>query len=64
MSAPLRSSAKKKPVAEKISSQTIAEQTESFLKSGGKIGQIKTGVSGQYNLTGSKQITLGKKPAR
>ena len=63
MTAPLRASAsKKKPAAEKISSETIAEQTAAFLKSGGEIGQIKSGVSGQTNLGGTRHITLGKKP--
>jgi hypothetical protein len=38
---------------------TIAEETAIFLKSGGKIQQIPTGVSGQVNLAGPKHIKLG-----
>jgi hypothetical protein len=44
---------------------TIAEETAIFLKSGGKIQQIPTGISGQVNLAGPKHIKLGNnnKPA-
>jgi hypothetical protein len=38
---------------------TIAEETAIFLKSGGKIQQIPTGISGQVNLAGPKHIKLG-----
>jgi hypothetical protein len=38
---------------------TIAEETAIFLKAGGKIQQIPTGVSGQVNLAGPKHIKLG-----
>ncbi len=40
---------------------TIAEEIAIFLKSGGKIQQIPTGVSGQVNLAGPKHIKLGNK---
>lgn len=40
---------------------TIAEETAIFLKAGGKIQQIPTGVSGQVNLAGPKHIKLGNK---
>jgi len=45
---------KKKAAPAVISSKTIAEQTEAFLKAGGKIDQVKAGVSGYKNLPGSK----------
>jgi len=38
------------------------EKIAAFLKAGGKIQQIPTGVSGQENSRGSKHITLGGKP--
>jgi hypothetical protein len=34
---------------------TIAEQTAIFLKAGGKVEQIPSGVSGQVNMTGAKK---------
>lgn len=37
------------------------DKVAEFLKSGGKIQQIPTGVSGQEKLTGRKHITLGNK---
>ena len=40
---------------------SIAEETAIFLKSGGKIQQIPTGVSGQINQSGPKHIKLGNK---
>lgn len=40
---------------------SIEEQTAVFLKSGGEIQMIPTGVSGQTNLSGPKHITLGNK---
>ncbi|AKH70194.1 hypothetical protein IMCC21906_02543 [Spongiibacter sp. IMCC21906] len=58
------SQSKKKPPAAQVSSEAIADQTAAFLASGGKIDQINSGISGQYSTTGSKQISLGKKPAR
>ena len=54
---------KKKEPAAKISSQTIAEQTEAFLKAGGQIEHIQSGVSGYKNLAGPRHITLGNKPS-
>jgi hypothetical protein len=59
---PTPSAPKKKQPAAMESSLTIAEQTEAFLKAGGSIQHIKTGVTGQQNLIGPKQITLGSKP--
>jgi len=54
---------KKRQPPAAISSKTIAEQTEVFLKAGGKIEHIKSGVSGQQNLQGPRHISLGNKPA-
>jgi hypothetical protein len=52
------SKAKAAPAA--ATRQTIEEQIESFLASGGEIQQIARGVSGQV-WTSSRQITIGKK---
>ena len=56
MSKPAKKSGRTKAVP-----PTIEEQTAAFLKSGGAIQQIPTGVSGQTNLAGPKHITLGNK---
>lgn len=40
------------------------EMIAAFLRAGGKIQQIPTGVSGQQNMAGPKHITLGNKPNR
>ena len=48
---------KKSPVPT-VSSETLAAQTEAFLEAGGKIEQVKPGVSGQQQYTGRKHITL------
>ena len=42
--------------------QSIEEQVQAFLASGGEIQQVPKGVSGQTNTSGPKHITLGKKP--
>ncbi len=48
--------ADKKTSASKQKDQlTIAEQTAIFLKAGGKVEQIPSGVSGQVNTTGAKK---------
>ena len=54
--------AKKKQPASVETSQSIEEQTRAFFKSGGKVEQIDSGVSGQQNLTGPRHISLGSKP--
>ena len=43
-------------------SESIAAQVEAFLKQGGEIQHIDTGVSGQKNVSGPRHITLGNKP--
>jgi hypothetical protein len=58
---PNTTASKKKKVAAKETSDSIAEQTRAFLKDGGKINYIDSGVSGQQNLIGQKHITLGNK---
>lgn len=42
-------------------SDSIAEQTAAFLKSGGKVEEVPRGVSGQVNTTGKKHITISNK---
>ncbi len=51
----------KKSTKAAASEVSIEEQTAAFLKAGGEIQQIPTGVSGQTNLSGPKHITLGNK---
>lgn len=51
----------KKSASKQAIPLTIAEETAIFLKAGGKIQQIPTGVSGQVNLAGPKHIKLGNK---
>jgi len=48
---------KSKASAAKETSQSIAEQTEAFLKAGGTITKIQTGACGQttYNAMGRRQ---------
>lgn len=59
-----KSGKKRHDLGDDVGSDAIAAQTAAFLAGGGKINQIKAGVSGQYSSTGNKQITLGKKPER
>lgn len=54
-----RAAATKKAAAASETSESIAEQTALFLKSGNKIEVIESGVSGQTNLPPRKHITLG-----
>ncbi len=51
----------KRSSAPTISSEALAAQTEAYLKDGGKIDYVKSGVSGQQNLPGRKHITLDSK---
>ena len=51
-------SAKKSASVE--TSESINQQIQQFLKSGGEIQQINSGVSGQTDGKGPKHITLGK----
>ena len=56
-----RAAAAKKQPAAVETSESIAEQTRLFLKSGKKIQVIDSGVSGQTNLPPRKHINLGNK---
>jgi len=59
---PKTAAAKKKQPAAVETSLSIEEQTLAFLKSGGEIEQINSGVSGQQSMAGPKHITLGNTP--
>ena len=50
---------KKKQPASVETSQSIEEQTKAFFKAGGKVDEIRTGVSGQQGLAGPRHISLG-----
>ncbi len=52
--------AKKKQPAAVSTSQSIEEQTQAFLRAGGKIQHVESGVSGKPSLAGPKHIVLGK----
>ncbi|MBM88904.1 MAG: hypothetical protein CMQ41_11060 [Gammaproteobacteria bacterium] len=41
--------------------ENLAEQIEAFLKAGGKVQQIPSGVSGQTSTSGPRQIVLSHK---
>ena len=55
-----RSSSKTKAAAAVETRESLENQVNAFLKSGGEIEQIARGVSGQV-WTSSRQITIGKK---
>lgn len=55
------SSRRRGPAAPAETSETIAEQTASFLKTGGKVEQVPRGISGQVGTTGKKHITISTK---
>lgn len=42
-------------------SESLAQQVEDYLASGGKIQEIPQGVSGQVATTGPRHITLGRR---
>ncbi|MFT5722830.1 MAG: hypothetical protein ACI9W6_003166 [Motiliproteus sp.] len=56
-----KTSTSKKKSAPTETALSIQEQTEAFLKGGGTIQVINSGVSGQLNLAGPKHISLGNK---
>ena len=41
--------------------EDLAEHSEAFLKAGGKVQQIPSGVSGQTSTSGPRQIVLSHK---
>ncbi|MFT5580613.1 MAG: hypothetical protein ACI9WS_003380 [Paraglaciecola psychrophila] len=53
---------KKKAPAAVETSFSIEEQTEAFLKSGGAIDHINSGISGQQSVAGPRHITISNKP--
>ena len=50
----------KKPAVAPETHQSIAEQTEAFLRSGNQIQEIPSGVSGQQGV-GKRHIVLGNR---
>jgi hypothetical protein len=42
-------------------SQSIADQTNAYLKGGGKVEEVPRGVSGQTSLAARKHITITSK---
>lgn len=52
---------KKKPLLASETSESIALQTQAFLKAGGEVEVIKRGVSGQLPSVGRAHITYAKK---
>lgn len=56
---PKTAAPKKKQPASTETSQSIEAQTAAFLKAGGEIEQVSSGVSGQQSMAGPKHITLG-----
>ncbi len=52
---------KPKKEAAASSREDLAGHIESFLKSGGKVQQIPSGVSGQTSTSGPRQIVLSHK---
>lgn len=57
----MASSKKRGQNAPAETSQSIAEQTAAFLKSGGKIEEVPRGVSGQTSLAARKHITISSR---
>ena len=55
-----RTAKKKEPDAVETS-MSIEEQTQAFLRSGGSVEQVNTGVSGQIGIAGPRHISLGNK---
>ena len=51
---PLRTAGKKKQPAAVESSSSIQDKVNEFLKAGGKIEQVESGVSGQPNMAPPK----------
>lgn len=60
---PTRAPAKKKQPAAVETSESIAEQTRAFLKSGNKIDVIQSGISGQPSMAVKKNAKPVSKAA-
>lgn len=56
---PIRAPSKKRQAAATETSESIAEQTRRYLKSGKKIQVIKSGISGQPTLAVKKPSNKG-----
>jgi len=52
---------KRGPAAPAQTSESIADQTQAFIKDGGKVEQVPRGVSGQTSLAARKHITISSK---
>ncbi|MFL0798091.1 MAG: hypothetical protein K6L73_11450 [Cellvibrionaceae bacterium] len=52
---------RKKAEGSSETSESIAAQTEEFLKAGGKVEVISKGTSGQEPVAGRKHISFAKK---
>lgn len=59
---PLRTSGKKKQPAAVETSVSIEDQVQAFLKAGGQIEKISSGVSGQSNMPTQKPKVEEAKP--
>ena len=57
------STPKRKSTTDKTRQQ-VSDEVALFLKDGGKIKQIDSGISGQKERSGPQQIVLGKQPDR
>ncbi len=55
------SSKSKRKATPQTSREDLAEHVAAFLKAGGKVQQIPTGVSGQTSTSGPRQIVLSHK---
>ncbi|MEQ8315679.1 MAG: hypothetical protein RL839_10470 [Gammaproteobacteria bacterium] len=57
----MASKSKAKKEAAVSNREDLEEHIEAFLKSGGKVQQIPSGVSGQTSTSGPRQIVLSHK---
>ena len=57
----LMASKSRKKVAAETSREDLEKHVAAFLKAGGKVQQIPTGVSGQTSTSGPRQIVLSHK---
>ena len=64
MATKTRTAPKKKEPAAVETSLSIEEQTKAFLRKGGSIEQVNTGVSGQQSMSGPRHIDLGNSRPR
>ena len=61
MSSKSKKATKNKSSQPEETSESIAAQTQAFLKSGGAIEKVPRGVSGQASLSGKRHITISPK---